>query len=60
MAALAGVDPWGRYQLSDLVAMARARNDMQWQHEVALINLLGNALSSKPRPVSDLKPGKGL
>jgi len=60
VAALAGVDPWGPYQLKDLVAMARARNDSQWAHEVALIRLLGNAFSKAPQPINELKPGGGL
>ena len=40
--------------------MAKARNDAQWEHDKALIGLLGNALDSSPRPVEELKPYKEL
>lgn len=40
--------------------MARSRNNVQWAHDVALIGLLGNALSKDPRPAEDFKPFKEL
>jgi hypothetical protein len=54
------VDPWGRFQLQEMVRMARVRNDAQFAHEVALINLLGNVLSKNPQPSAAFKPGKEL
>jgi len=43
-----------------MVAMARARNDAQFAHECALIAILGNALTTHPKPPGEFKPMKEL
>lgn len=42
--------------MSEMVVMAKAKNDAQFAHECALIALLGNALSSSPRPADAFNP----
>lgn len=40
--------------------MAKARNDAQFAHDVALVNLLANSFSRSPAKVETFKPLKEL
>jgi len=60
VAALAGMDPWGPYQLPELVEMARSRNDFAWAHDLALVGLINNLFAQRPAELEKFKPMKGF
>lgn len=55
------MDPWGHYQLRDLLILAETRNAYDWGHTVALVQLLGKALSGSitRKDLEEIKPGGG-
>jgi hypothetical protein len=52
----AGLDPWGRFILSDFITAARVKRQEQFQNNLQLAKMVGALFAGKPELIESLVP----